>query len=62
MDQAFTKGTITEPSLARRNIITQFSGLRAHLDTDDFVVGESSVKGFYNVAGIESPVLPALPQ
>ena len=61
LDQAFTKGTITEPSLARRNIITQFSGLRAHLDTDDFVVGESSVKGFYNVAGIESPGLTCAP-
>ena len=31
------------------------------MDTDDFVVGESSVKGFYNVAGIESPGLTCAP-
>lgn len=58
---AFEKALITMPSLSRRNIITQFSGLRAHEAGDDFVVGESSVKGFYNVSGIESPGLTAAP-
>lgn len=58
---AFEKALITMPSLSRRNIITQFSGLRAHEDGDDFVVGESNVKGFYNVCGIESPGLTAAP-
>ncbi len=61
LNEAFTKASITVPSLARRNIITQFSGLRAHLDTDDFVIGESTVEGFYNVAGIESPGLSCAP-
>ncbi len=61
LNEAFTKASITVPSLARRNIITQFSGLRAHLDSDDFVIGESSVEGFYNVAGIESPGLSCAP-
>ncbi|MCM1533932.1 MAG: NAD(P)/FAD-dependent oxidoreductase [Corallococcus sp.] len=61
LNEAFAKASITVPSLARRNIITQFSGLRAHLDTDDFVIGESSVAGFYNVAGIESPGLSCAP-
>lgn len=59
--QAFEKALITMPSLSKRNIITQFSGLRAHESGDDFIVGESSVKGFYNVAGIESPGLTAAP-
>ena len=61
LNDAFAKASLTVPTLARRNIITQFSGLRAHLDGDDFVVGESEVQGFYNVAGIESPGLSAAP-
>lgn len=61
LNDAFVKASLTVPTLARRNIITQFSGLRAHLDGDDFVVGESSVNGFYNVAGIESPGLSCAP-
>ncbi len=59
--EAFQKALKTMPSLSKRNIITQFSGLRAHDTSDDFIVGESSVKGFYNVAGIESPGLTAAP-
>lgn len=59
---AFDRALLTMPSLNRRNIITQFSGLRAHLDADDFVIGESAaVKGLYNVAGIESPGLSSAP-
>ena len=59
---AFDRALLTMPSLNRRNIITQFSGLRAHMDTDDFVIGESAaVKGLYNVAGIESPGLSSAP-
>ncbi len=61
LNDAFIKAVVTVPSLSRRNIITQFSGLRAHLDGDDFVIGESSVAGFYNVAGIESPGLSCAP-
>jgi glycerol-3-phosphate dehydrogenase len=61
LSSLFTKAQLTMPELNRRNIITQFSGLRAHLDSDDFVVGESDVKGFYNCAGIESPGLTSAP-
>lgn len=61
LNTAFNKALLTVPTLSRRNIITQFSGLRAHLDGDDFVIGESSVEGFYNVAGIESPGLSCAP-
>lgn len=61
LNVAFDKALLTVPTLSRRNIITQFSGLRAHLDSDDFIIGESSVENFYNVAGIESPGLSCAP-
>jgi len=61
LNEAFAKASLTVPTLSRRNVITQFSGLRAHEDGNDFVVGESSVKGFYNCAGIESPGLTSAP-
>lgn len=61
LNDAYVRACLTIPSLARRNIITQFSGLRAHPDDDDFIIGESSVNGFYNVAGIESPGLSCAP-
>lgn len=40
--------------------ITQFAGLRAHLQSDDFVV-EQSQEGFFNAVGIESPGLSSAP-
>ncbi len=61
LNASFNKALITVPTLSRRNIITQFSGLRAHMDSGDFVIGESSVPCFYNVAGIESPGLSCAP-
>lgn len=43
-------------------VITSFAGLRATPDTGDFIIGESNkIKGFYNVAGIESPGLSSAP-
>ncbi len=42
-------------------VITCFAGNRAFADTHDFIIGESKVKGFINVAGIESPGLTAAP-
>ena len=61
LNTTFNTATKSVPSLARRNIITQFAGLRAHSTGGDFVIGESEVSGFYNVAGIESPGLTAAP-
>jgi glycerol-3-phosphate dehydrogenase len=50
------------PTLPRRGIITQFSGLRSHNVTGDFVIGErEDVKGFYNALGVESPGLTSAP-
>lgn len=41
--------------------ITTFSGLRASGETHDFIIEESEVKGFIDVAGIESPGLTSAP-
>ncbi|WP_446897755.1 NAD(P)/FAD-dependent oxidoreductase [Clostridium sp. LBM24168] len=43
-------------------IITSFSGLRAHSTSGDFIIGEAEdAKGFINAAGIESPGLSSAP-
>lgn len=43
-------------------IITNFAGLRAKSNIDDFIIEESTeAKGFINVAGIESPGLSSAP-
>ena len=45
-----------------RQTITSFSGLRAHEDGDDFIIGEASdADGFYDAAGMESPGLSSAP-
>lgn len=51
------------PSLNLRNVITQFSGIRAVMkEKHDFLVGESNIiKGFVQAAGICSPGLSASP-
>lgn len=49
-------------ALPLRQIITSFAGLRAHLESDDFLIQEAcDVGGFFNAAGIESPGLTAAP-
>jgi glycerol-3-phosphate dehydrogenase len=42
-------------------VIRSFAGARPTGDTGDFIIGESKVEGFINVAGIESPGLTAAP-
>lgn len=43
-------------------IITSFSGLRAHSDREDFIIGEAKdAENFINAAGIESPGLSSAP-
>ena len=45
-----------------RQVITSFSGLRAHEDGDDFIIGEAEdAPGFFDAAGIESPGLTSAP-
>ncbi len=44
-----------------RQFIRSFTGIRARSSTDDFIIEESNVKGFINVAGIQSPGLTSSP-
>ena len=48
-------------AISPRDVITEFAGLRAVSDTNDFVIGPTRVKGFLNVAGIQSPGLTCAP-
>ena len=61
LNAAFNTALLSVPTLSRRDIITQFAGLRAHSTDGDFVIGESEIQNFFNVAGIESPGLSAAP-
>ncbi|MDR2647009.1 MAG: NAD(P)/FAD-dependent oxidoreductase [Oscillospiraceae bacterium] len=50
------------PAYVIRDIITSFTGLRAHCDKDDFILRASEVNPqFIHAAGIESPGLSAAP-
>ena len=56
------KGSVSVKNVPFRQVITSFSGLRAHEDGDDFVVGEAEdAPGFFDAAGIESPGLTSAP-
>jgi glycerol-3-phosphate dehydrogenase len=48
-------------AISERDTITEFAGLRAVSDSNDFVIRPSPVKDFFNVAGIQSPGLTAAP-
>ena len=52
----------TWPSLSIRSNITNFSGVRAHLDSDDFRIGPvAGCDGAFEAIGIESPGLSSAP-
>lgn len=62
LEQVLSIGGKSVANLPNRQIITSFSGLRAHEHGDDFVLGEAEgAKGFYDVAGIASPGLTSAP-
>ncbi|MEW8974015.1 MAG: NAD(P)/FAD-dependent oxidoreductase [Tissierellaceae bacterium] len=44
-----------------KKFIRSFTGIRARSSTDDFIIEETEVKGFINVAGIQSPGLTSSP-
>ncbi len=66
-DQVGLKTTMEKAALSvdyipKKQIITSFSGLRAHEINGDFIIGEvKDAPGFYDVAGIESPGLTSAP-
>ena len=49
------------PGISERDCIAEFAGLRAVAANEDFVIGASSVPGFVNAAGVQSPGLTAAP-
>jgi glycerol-3-phosphate dehydrogenase len=56
-----SKAALSVNELPMRQVITSFSGLRAH-GTGDFVIGEAEdAENFINAAGIESPGLSSSP-
>jgi len=56
------KAAISVRDVPFRQVITSFSGLRAHEDSDDFIIGEpEDAPGFFDAAGIESPGLTSAP-
>ena len=60
--EVLRKAALTWPGLSVRTNITNFSGIRAHLASDDFIVGPCrEVPGYYEAIGIESPGLSSAP-
>ncbi len=59
LSDVFEKALLSVPTLSKRDIITQFSGVRA-VCGDDFSVGESE-DGFFEALGICSPGLASSP-
>lgn len=62
LDFVYEKSKRTWPGANKRNVVTTFSGLRAHEENGDFVIGRvSGAKNAYEALGIESPGLSAMP-
>ena len=61
LDYIKFKGSHSIKNINFRENIRTFAGMRAESDRGDFIVEESSVKGFFDIAGIKSPGLSAAP-
>ena len=62
LDFVLEKARLTWPGISVRNNITNFSGVRAHLVSDDFIIGSvDDCPGAFEAAGIESPGLSSAP-
>lgn len=62
LDSLAVTSALSVKNVPMRQVITSFAGLRAHEDGNDFVIGQApDAKGFFNVAGIESPGLSSAP-
>jgi glycerol-3-phosphate dehydrogenase len=49
------------PGISERDVIAEFAGVRAVLDSEDFRIGPTDAPGFFDIAGIQSPGLTAAP-
>ena len=63
LDFVLDKCRLTWPQVSVRQAITAFTGVRAHADSGDFLVGKvhGAPEGAFEAAGIESPGLTAAP-
>lgn len=62
IDDILNKASLSIKQVPMRQVITSFSGLRAHSTNNDFIIGEQTdSENFINVAGIESPGLSSAP-
>lgn len=60
--RALAIGAKSVKALPVRQVITSFAGLRAHEESEDFIIEEvSDAPGFFDAAGIASPGLTAAP-
>lgn len=60
--EAAAKAALTVRDIPLRQVITSFSGLRAHEDGHEFIIGEpEDAPQFIDAAGIESPGLSSAP-
>ncbi len=60
LDFVLEKAALSVDNIPTRQIITSFSGIRAHDDKGDFIL-QQSAPGFFDAAGIESPGLTSAP-
>ena len=60
IDDIKKRALLSVPNIPYNKMITSFSGLRAHAETGDFILGEAC-DGFFDCAGIESPGLTSAP-
>lgn len=62
INEIISKAALSIKQVPMRQVITSFSGLRAHSVENDFIIGEQDdAKNFINAAGIESPGLSSAP-
>lgn len=63
LDDILQKSRLTYPGVNLRQVITTFSGVRAHEVGGDFIIGavEGAPQGAFEAIGIESPGLSAAP-
>lgn len=62
MEDLLRRASLSVPCISKRQIITSFTGLRAHEAGHDFIIEEAEdAPGFIDVAGMESPGLSSAP-
>ena len=62
LEELLTKVKVSAPNIPTRQVITSFTGLRAHWTGHEFIIKEvEGAPGFIDVAGIESPGLTSAP-